>query len=64
MAYWALKYFDRFDESIVKSDAKVGAYVKRMHDLKGVAAAEANYDKSLALLPGNAAWMADHPFKG
>ena len=64
IAYWALKYFNRFDESIVKSDPKVVAYVAKMHGLKGVAAAEAMYDSKLALLTPDAAWMKDHPFKG
>ena len=63
MVYWALKYFNRFDASIIKSFPKIVAYVADMHTLNGVATAEALYDE-IPLLPPFAAWMNDHPHKG
>ena len=60
IVYWAIKYFNRFDASIIKSFPKIGTYVLNMHSLKGVSAAEAKYDK-LPLLPPFAAWMKDDP---
>ena len=62
MVYWALKYFNRFEASIITSFPKLIAYVERMNFLKNVDAAEKLYDTKLALLPGNAGWMEDHPF--
>ena len=60
MVYWALKYMIRFDASIIMGFPKIVTYVNEMHSLKGVAGAEAEYDK-IPLLPPFAAWMNDHP---
>ena len=61
MTYWALKYLNRFDPSIIKAFPKIATYVQNMHSLKGASAAEAKYDKELALMPPFSPWQQDHP---
>jgi len=63
MLYWALKYFNVYDKSIIQAFPKIAAYVQTMNSLKNVADAEAEYSK-IPLLPPFAGWMDSHPHKG
>ena len=60
MVYWALKYFNIFDLSIIQSFPNIETYVQNMHALKNVKDAEAHYN-TIPLLPPFAAWHNDHP---